>query len=64
MAFIDRKGVIINIAANTTPLSLESIPSGGPVLSVLEVNGGTLERLKVKVGDRVRHPMFETSPNP
>lgn len=59
MAFIDEDGVIINIAENTTPLSLENIPSGGPILGVLEVNGGTFKALGVTVGDRVLHPMFD-----
>jgi len=58
MAFIDETGIIKNIAANTTPRSLESIRSGAPVVAVLEVNGGTLARLGVEAGDQVRHPMF------
>lgn len=58
MAFIDEQGVIRRIAANTTPRSLESIPSGAAVISVLEVNGGAFERLGVKEGDRVKHPIF------
>ena len=59
MAFIDEKGVIRRIAADTVPRSLESIPSGAAVIAVLEVNGGTFERLGVKEGDRVRHPIFD-----
>ncbi len=60
MAFIDEKGVIRRIASNTTPRSLESIASGVPVVAVLEVNGGTLERLGIKAGDRVQHRLFES----
>ncbi|MEZ5892198.1 MAG: DUF192 domain-containing protein [Parvularculaceae bacterium] len=59
MAFIDKDGVIRRIAPMTTPRSLESIPSGAPVVAVLEVNGGVFETLGVKTGDRVRHKMFE-----
>ena len=59
MAFIDENGVIIRIAPETTPRSLESIKSGGAILGVLEVNGGTFDRLGVEKGDVVRHPMFE-----
>ncbi len=59
MAFIDEQGVIKRIAANTTPLSLESILSGSPVVAVLEVNGGIFEKLGIEEGDTVRHPMFE-----
>ncbi|MEM9494423.1 MAG: DUF192 domain-containing protein [Pseudomonadota bacterium] len=60
MAFIDQNGVIKRITANTTPRSLESLPSGEPVVAVLEVNAGVFERLGVKPGAVVRHPMFET----
>ena len=58
MAFIDEKGVIKRIAANTTPRSLESVRSGALVISVLEVNGGVFAELGVKEGDQVRHPIF------
>ncbi|GJL94590.1 MAG: hypothetical protein DHS20C05_09950 [Hyphococcus sp.] len=59
MAFIDEEGVILTIAAETTPRSLESIPSGPPVLAVLEVNAGIFEELGVKPGDKVLHPIFD-----
>lgn len=59
MAFIDEEGVIRRIAANTTPRSLDSIPSGANVIAVLEVNGGLLERLGVEEGDKVAHPIFQ-----
>ncbi len=59
MAFIDKSGVIRRIAENTTPRSLESIPSGTPVSAVLEVNAGVFERLGVKPGDKVKHRIFE-----
>ena len=58
IAFIDEEGVIRRIAADATPRSLESIPSGAPVIAVLEVNGGAFARLGIEEGDRVRHPMF------
>lgn len=60
MAFIDERGEIRRIAANTTPRSLESVRSGAAVVAVLEVNGGTFERLGVKEGDKVAHPMFKS----
>lgn len=59
MAFIDDEGVIVRIAENTTPRSLEEITSGEPVIAVLEVNGGIFDRLGIEPGDRVRHPIFE-----
>jgi len=58
IAFIDETGIIKRITADATPRSLESMPSGADVLSVLEVNGGTFASLGIKEGDRVRHPLF------
>jgi hypothetical protein len=57
--FVGADGRIIAIAENTTPLSLEPIPSGGPARGVLEINGGLSAKLGIKVGDRVRHKLFE-----
>jgi uncharacterized membrane protein (UPF0127 family) len=56
--FIDPTGKIITIAAKTTPLSLERIPSHGVARGVLEIKGGLAEKLGIKVGDRVRHALF------
>ena len=58
MIFIAKSGVIVSIAENTEPMSERIIPSGGPVLSVLEVNAGTAARLGLKPGDKVLHPLF------
>jgi uncharacterized membrane protein (UPF0127 family) len=58
MLFIDADGTILDIAENTTPGSLDVITAGVPVRAVLELAGGTTGRLGIKVGDRVRHPMF------
>ena len=58
MVFIDRTGRVVNVAENTEPLSERIIPSGGPVFAVLEVNAGTARRIGLKVGDRLKHPMF------
>ena len=57
--FIDAKGVILNIAPETTPLSLAPLPSAGAVRGVLEVKGGTCAKLGIKAGDHVRHRIFE-----
>jgi hypothetical protein len=59
MAFIAADGRIVTIAAETTPRSLQSVRSDAPAVAVLEVNGGRLEALGVKVGDLVRHPIFD-----
>lgn len=59
MLFIRADGTIARIAERTEPLSTRTIPSGEPVLSVLEINGGVSETLGLKPGDRVEHPLFK-----
>lgn len=59
MAFIGADGRIVTIAAETTPRSLQSVRSDAPAVAVLEVNGGRLDALGVRVGDLVRHPIFD-----
>ena len=51
--FIAPGGKILNIAANTTPLSLEQVPSAGPVEAVLELAGGRAAELGIEPGDQV-----------
>ena len=58
MIFIRGDGRILSIAENTEPLSERVIPSGGPVLAVLEVAGGTARKLGIAPGDRVANPIF------
>jgi uncharacterized membrane protein (UPF0127 family) len=60
MIFISPSGVVTHIAANAEPLSERVIPSGGPCIAVLELNGGTAASIGVKVGDKVRHPFFKS----
>jgi len=59
MIFISRRGVVTKIVLNAEPLSETPIPSGGPVLGVLEINGGLAARLGIKPGDRVTYPIFK-----
>ena len=58
MLFVAADGRIVRIAQRTVPHSIQNIPSGGPVSAVLEVNGGTAERLGIRTGDRIVHPAF------
>jgi len=58
MIFIQGDGRILRIAENTTPLSTKLIPSNGPVRAVLEVIGGTAEKLGIAPGDKVAFPIF------
>lgn len=59
MLFIRSDGSIARVAADTEPLSTRVIPSGDPVLAVLELNAGTAAKLGIKAGDRVEHPVFK-----
>ncbi len=54
MLFIDAEGRIASIATETVPLSLKSVSSGVPVLTVLEIDAGDSERLGIRVGDTVK----------
>src|SRR5215467_12710043 len=58
MIFISGDGRILRIAENTEPLSTRLIPSNGPVRAVLEVIGGTAQKLGIAAGDRVAAPIF------
>lgn len=56
--YIRPDGTILSIARNTTPLSEAPIPSGGPILGVLELAGGRAEEIGAMPGDKVEHRMF------
>lgn len=56
MIFIREDGTITQIAADTTPYSLEPIASREAVRFVLEVNAGIAAKLGIVPGDRLRHP--------
>ncbi len=58
MLFIGSDGRILQIVERTVPLSTRLIKSKQPVRAVLELNGGTADRLGIKPGDRVRHEIF------
>ncbi len=62
MVFIAADGRIVNIAANTTPMSTATIQSAGPAKGVLEIAGGTARLLGIKPGDVVLHRIFGTAP--
>ncbi|MFA6219723.1 MAG: DUF192 domain-containing protein [Erythrobacter sp.] len=51
--FIGPDRRITNIAAMTTPYSLDPVPSAGLVLGVLELRGGRAAELGIAPGDRV-----------
>jgi uncharacterized membrane protein (UPF0127 family) len=60
MVFIDARGRIQQIIANTKPHSLDLVRSSDPALAVLEIAGGEAQRLGLKPGQRVHHPALST----
>jgi uncharacterized membrane protein (UPF0127 family) len=62
MLFVDGQGRIINIHQRAVPLALDMISAAGPVRAVIELNGGTTERLGIVPGDKVQHPIFGNAP--
>lgn len=60
MLFIRQDGTISSITRETVPYSRQNITSQEPVRAVLELRGGTCERLGIEPGDRVIHPIFES----
>ncbi|MEC9022795.1 MAG: DUF192 domain-containing protein [Pseudomonadota bacterium] len=59
MVFINSKGIVKKIVESTVPFSLSVISSGEGVRAVLELNGGTSNRIGLKRGDQVIHPFFK-----
>ncbi|MBU7580988.1 MAG: DUF192 domain-containing protein [Porphyrobacter sp.] len=53
--FIGVDGRIMNIAANTTPYSLDSVRSAGIASGVLELRAGRAKALGIAAGDRVKY---------
>ncbi|HYE44980.1 MAG TPA: DUF192 domain-containing protein [Caulobacter sp.] len=57
--YIAEDGTVVSIAAMTTPLSEQSIPSNGPASGVLEIPGGRAGELGIQPGDKVNHRIFQ-----
>jgi uncharacterized membrane protein (UPF0127 family) len=62
MIFIGVDGAVRGVHAGAQPNDLTPISSPGRVLGVLEVNGGTAEKLGIAAGDTVKHPVFGNIP--
>ncbi len=58
MLFIAADGRIAHIASRMVPRSDRTISSRIRVRAVLELNGGTVRRLGIAVGDQVDYPAF------
>ena len=59
MVFIKADGKIHRIHERAQPLDETTISSGAEVRYVLEVNGGRAEKLGLKAGDVVKHPLIK-----
>ncbi len=58
MVFIDDDGSIVHVIENTDPFSTRLLSSLVPIRGVLELNAGSVDRLGIKLGDRIRHAIF------
>ncbi|HEY1560453.1 MAG TPA: DUF192 domain-containing protein [Caulobacteraceae bacterium] len=58
MLFIGADGRIVSIARNARPMDETAVPSGAPVLAVLELRGGRAAEIDAEPGDRVREAIF------
>ena len=56
MVFISADGKVHRIEQNAEPFSTSLIPSEGPVVGVLELNGGEAAKIGLKRGDKVLYP--------
>jgi len=59
MIFMDKTGKVVGIIANAAPLSEKILTVAAPTDAVLEVRGGTAARIGLKLGDKVRDPIFD-----
>ena len=59
MVFIAPDGTVTHIAAKAEPLSEAIVPSGGPCIAVLELNGGVAARIGLAPGDKVKAAFFK-----
>jgi len=56
--YIAPNGRVLSIVRNAQPHNEMPMPSGGPVLGVLEIAGGRAAQLGILPGDKVLHRIF------
>lgn len=61
MLFVTADGMIVHVAANTVPQSLEVLSAGRDVSAVMEIVAGTAAKLGIKPGSRLKHRFFNGS---
>ena len=59
MLFLDEQGRIIDIHERAVPYSTDIIAGKAPARYVIELNGGTVARLDIKLGDQVTSPAIK-----
>ncbi len=59
MLFVAANGKIVMIKEKATPMSETRITCKEPVRAVVELNAGQVKRHNIKVGDTVRHSVFD-----
>jgi uncharacterized membrane protein (UPF0127 family) len=64
LIFIGADGRIVSVAARAEPFSTGPIDSGGPVVAVLEILGGSALQLGIGPGARVEWPARAAVPTP
>lgn len=58
MIFVRSDGSIVNIAEKAIPHDETPVPSTGPAIAVLEINGGRAAELGLKAGDVIHYKSF------
>ncbi len=62
MLFMKSDGEIVSIIENVRPHVETPVGPDRPIRAVLELNGGLAKKLGLKVGDVVRHAVFNNGP--
>ena len=59
LLFVDATGTVIRVTPDAAPFSDATMPSGGPVRAVLEINAGLAARYGLGEGAELRHPAID-----
>jgi uncharacterized protein len=59
MLFVDETGLVVGVATNTTPQSLDVISAPQPIRYVLEINAGQAAENNIKAGAQLIHPLIK-----
>ena len=61
MIFIRADGVVADLHRNAEPHSEALIQSSEPVLYVLELDAGVADKIALKLGNRIVHPIVQAN---